>query len=942
MLSTNEVRARAAFFTEDWKDAHYEKGETQSFYNDFFQVFGVKRRQVATFEDPVKRLGGKHGFIDLLWKGVLLVEHKSAGRSLIRAKEQALDYFPGLKAAELPRYVLLSDFQNFELYDLDTGTETKFALADLPKKVEAFNFVRGLEKRDFADQDPVNIKASELMGRLHDALEASGYRGRDLERLLVRLVFCLFADDTGIFETRDLFMASILDQTRVDGSDLGRWLTDLFEVLNTPRDERQTTLDEALNEFPYVNGDLFSERLRSASFDTKMRALLLEACAFKWDAISPAIFGSLFQSVMDKAERRKKGAHYTTEKNILKVIGPLFLDALLAEFEDAKAQKGATRTARLNALHRKIAGLTFLDPACGSGNFLIITYRELRRLEIGILRELYAEVFNRKGFTAADFTFNVASLSKLDVDKFYGIEFEEFSARIAETAMWMMDHIMNVELSLAFGEAYARIPLKKSATIRHADALEIDWNEVLPGSECSYVMGNPPFIGSKYQTDAQRAQVRRIAGLGGTGGTLDYVAAWFIKSAAYVKGGVAAISFVATNSLTQGEQVAQLWPILFGRGGLEIAYAHRTFAWGSDARGKAHVHVVILGLVQRHFEPLEKRLFSYDDVNGEPVESRHKALSPYLIDASGLRDRHVVVEERSTSIFGAPRVISGSQPIDDGNYIFSEAERDEFLGIEPAAEPFLRPFVGSEEYINGGLRWILALQDADPAVLRQLPEVARRMRAVREFRGKSKRASTLKIAGMPTKYNVEVFPESQFLLIPEVSSERREYAPIGWLEPPNIPSNLVRILPNATLSQFAVLTSTMHMAWLRHVGGRLESRYRYSIGIVYNCFPWPELNDGSKLRIGRLAQAVLDARAAHPGATLADLYDPDVMPSDLRKAHTALDKAVDALYRRGGFAGDRERVEHLFALYEKAVAPLEATAGKLKRKTAAPKAGRLK
>ena len=924
MLSTNEVRARAAAFAEAWKDAHYEKGETQSFYNEFFDVFGVKRRQVAAFEEPVKKLDGKHGFIDLLWKGVLLVEHKSAGRSLIKAKDQALDYFPGLKPAELPRYLLVSDFQTFELYDLEGDSPpTKFALADLPKQVEAFNFVRGLQKRVFADQDPVNIRASELIGRLHDALEASGYKGHDLERLLVRLVFCLFADDTGIFETRDLFMSAILDQTREDGSDLGRWLNDLFEVLNTPRGERQTTLDEALNEFPYVNGDLFSERLRSASFDSKMRTLLLDACAFNWDAISPAIFGSLFQSVMDKAERRKKGAHYTTEKNILKVIGPLFLDALHGELEDALAQKGGTRTARLKALHEKIAGLTFLDPACGCGNFLIITYRELRRMEIAILKAL-----NPAGQRVLD----VSALSKLDVDKFYGIEFEEFSARIAETAMWMMDHIMNVELSLAFGEAYARIPLKKSATIRHDDALEIDWNEVLPGAECSYVMGNPPFIGAKVQSEKQRAQVRRVAALGGTGGTLDYVAAWFIKAAEYVKGGTAPIGFVATNSMTQGEQVAQLWPILFGRGALEIAFAHRTFAWGSDARGKAHVHVVILGLVQRRFEPLEKRLFSYDDINGEPVESRHKALSPYLIDASGLRDRHLVVEETPRPIGDAPKLKTGVQMIDDGILTFDEAEYQAFVAEEPEAKPLFRKFLGGDEYINGFYRWILYLADADPATLRALPLVQERMRRLKAYRASSKRPSTIAMAAYPTKLGVDERLTADYLVIPNVSSERREYVPIGWLAADVVANQKLRILPNAKPEVFGILTSAMHMAWMRAVTGRLESRYMYSVGIVYNPFPWPEMSTAAKAKIAMLAQAVLDARAAHPGATLADLYDPDVMPADLRRAHTALDKAVDALYRRGGFASDRERVEHLFALYEKAVAPLQASAGKTKRK----------
>lgn len=923
MLNTNEVRARAAEFAREWKDASYESGEKQSFYNDFFEVFGMKRRQVATFEEPVRKLGGKHGFIDLFWKGMLLVEHKSAGGNLIKAKEQALDYFPNLKPEELPRYVLVSDFQTFELFDLEGKAKpAKFSLAELPKHVEAFNFIRGLEKREFRDQDPVNIKASELVGKLHDALEKSGYKGHDLERFLVRIVFCLFADDTGIFDPRNMLLDFLQSRTREDGSDTGPLLIQLFDVLNTPESERQKNLDEDLAQFPYVNGDLFAERLRPPSFDSKMRTQLIEACEFRWDAISPAIFGALFQSVMDAAERRRKGAHYTTELNILKLIGPLFLDALHAEFAEIKARKGADRKNKLAAFHDKLARLTFFDPACGCGNFLIITYRELRRLEIELLKEIHP---------SGQRELDVTKLSRLDVDRFYGIEIEEFSARIAETAMWMMDHIMNNELSLAFGQNYARIPLKKSASILHADALETDWAAFLPPEKCSYVFGNPPFGGAKVQTDAQRAQVRRVANLGGSGGTLDYVAAWFLKAGSYVapKNCNAQIAFVATNSITQGEQVAQLWPLLFSRYGLEISFAHRTFAWGSDARGKAHVHVVIIGLTKRAYEPVEKRLFSYDDINGAPVESRHLVLSPYLFDASNLRDRHLVVEERNAPICDAPKVIIGSKPIDGGHYIFNRAQYDDFVKQEPKVKPFLHPYIGSEEFINGGERWILVPREIPPQKMREMPSVVERVAAVRKMRLESQSSQTRSLP--PTEFHVTVIPRTPFLVVPEVSSERRDYVPIGWLEPPTIPSNLVRIVADADRWHFSILTSHMHMAWLRNIGGRLESRYRYSIGIVYNTFPWPTASEAQKSKIRALAQAVLDARAKFPNSTLADLYDPDTMPAELRKAHHRLDDAVDALYKRGGFQSDRERVEHLFMLYEKLVAPLTASAGKKKR-----------
>ena len=642
-LSWNEVRARAAAFAEEWKDASYEKGEAQSFYNDFFEAFGVRRRTVARYEAHVEKLDNSHGFIDLFWPGVLLVEHKSAGRDLKKAYGQAGDYFDALPENERPRYILVSDFRTFELHDLDEREEISFPLADLPKRVEAFGFILGVQRRTFRDQDPANVRAAELVGRLHDALDEAGYRGHDLERFLVRTVFCLFADDTGIFEPRDIFLDFVETRTGEDGADLGPWLAQLFQVLDTPETDRAATLDEDLARFPYIDGALFEGALRIPSFDAGMRVALLDACRFDWSNISPAIFGALFQSVMDPAARRAQGAHYTTEKNILKVIEPLFLDDLRAEFERLKARRDSRRRPELLRFQDRLGRLRFFDPACGCGNFLIVAYRELRQLEIEVLREVYSD---RQLDALAQ------SLSVVNVDRFHGIEIGEFPARIAETALWMMDHLMNNRLSLAFGLTYARIPLEKSPNIVHGDALEIDWAEVLPPEDCSFVLGNPPFVGAKYQTAEQRARVRRIAALGKTGGTLDYVAAWFVKAGEYARTGNARIGFVATNSITQGEQVAQLWPVLFDRCKLEIAFAHRTFAWGSDARGKAHVHVVVLGLDRREAARPEKRLFGYPDIDGEPEESRHAALSPYLFDAGGLADSHLTVREQSAPING--------------------------------------------------------------------------------------------------------------------------------------------------------------------------------------------------------------------------------------------------------------------------------------------------
>ena len=793
-LSWNEVRVRAAAFAEEWRDAAYERGETQSFYNDFFEVFDVRRRSVARYEEHVAKLDNRSGFIDLFWPGVLIVEQKSAGRDLGRAYGQAGEYFDALPERDRPRYILVSDFRTFELHDLDERETVSFPLADLPGNVEAFGFILGVQRRRFRDQDPVNIEAAELVGRLHDALDAAGYRGHDLERFLVRIVFCLFADDTGIFEPRDIFLDFLEARTGADGADLGPWLAQLFQVLDTREGDRAATLDEDLARFPYVNGRLFEEPLRIPSFDGSMRRKLLDACRFDWSNISPAIFGALFQSVMDPVERRRQGAHYTTEKNILKVIEPLFLDDLRAELARLKRRKDRRRRADLLRFQKKLGGMTFFDPACGCGNFLIIAYRELRELEIEVLKELH-----RKGDRQLDAL--ASELSLVDVDQFHGIEIGEFPVRIAETAMWMMDHIMNNRLSLEFGQTYTRIPLETSPRIVHGDALEMDWADLLPPELCSFVFGNPPFGGAKFQSAAQRAQVRRIADLGGTGGTLDYVTAWFIKAGEYVAPGTR-IGFVATNSITQGEQVSQLWPILFDRCGLEIAFAHRTFAWGSDARGKAHVHVVIVGLDGREHVPGRKRLFGYPDINGDPEETRHAVLSPYLFDAGGLADPHLTVREESAPVNGMRKLITGTQPLENGNLTFSTAGKTAFLVREPNAEPYFRPFPGAREFIQGRDRWILHTTDIPPQELRDLPAVRDRLSAVRSFRAKSKRTATRRLADFPRSYGVTVVPERPFLIIPQVSSERREYVPIGWLEPPVIPARscascLTRHSPNS-------------------------------------------------------------------------------------------------------------------------------------------------
>ena len=926
-LSLNEIRERARAFAKEWAGETSERAEAQSFWNDFFHVFGKKRRSLAVYEQKARRFTGKaSGRIDLFWPGVMLAEHKSAGVDLDAAFDQATDYFAGLKESEKPQYILVSDFQRFRLYDLD-GNEphVEFPLADLHHEIGRFGFISGYRTRIYKDEDPVNVQAAERMGRLHDALKATGYEGHALEVLLVRLLFCLFADDTGIFP-RHAFHDLIDQRTGEDGGDLGGWLARLFQVLNTPEDRRQTTLDEQLAELPYVNGKLFEEMLPLADFDTQMRALLLDASSLDWSRISPAIFGSMFQSVMNAKARRNLGAHYTSEKNILKLIGPLFLDGLKAEL--AKAGQDERKLAQL---HRKLATLKFLDPACGCGNFLIIAYRELRVLELEVLKRQFA----RQQSVLA----HVQDHVLVDVDQFYGIEIEEFPAQIAQVAMWLMDHQMNLQVAEQFGENVVRLPLKKSATIVHGNALRMDWNEVVPAERLSYILGNPPFIGSKLMTAGQREDLLAVAGGLKGAGVLDFVSAWYLKAADYIRqadalarhsresgnrssleesAGGTRVAFVSTNSICQGEQVGVLWGEMLRRG-CRIFFAHRTFRWNNEARGVAAVHCVIVGFALGEVTP--RQLFDYEDIVGEPHRLLAGNINPYLVDAAD-----VLLPSRSKPICDVPEIGIGNKPIDGGNYLFTTEERDAFIASEPAAAAWFRRWLGSDEFINGWERWCLWLGDCPPSTLRAMPEVLKRVEAVRALRKASPSAPTQKLAETPTRFHVENIPDGNYLVIPEVSSERRAFIPIGFMTPDTLCSNLVKIVPNATLFHFGIATSTMHMAWVRTVCGRLKSDYRYSAGIVYNNFPWPEIGDEKFCTgIESTAQEVLDARARFPDSTLADLYDPLTMPPALVKAHQQLDKAVDAAYLAAEKAAgrkpprlgsDAERVAFLFQRYQ--------------------------
>lgn len=900
-LSWNEIKSRAIAFSQEWEHETSEDAEAKSFWDGFFNVFGISRRRVATFEQSVKKADNKQGFIDLLWKGVILVEHKSRGKSLDKAMQQAKDYFPGLKEHELPKYILVSDFQKFKLYDLDTNITTEFILKDFINQVHLFGFIAGYEKRTYKDEDPVNIQAAELMGKLHDKLEAVGYRGHDLEVYLVRLLFCLFADDTGIFD-KGIFWEYIDLHTKSDGSDLAMHIASIFHTLNTPPEKRLTNLDTNLAQFPYVNGKLFEEVLQPAAFDSKMREMFLEACGFDWGKISPAIFGSMFQAVMNPTERRNLGAHYTSEKNIQKLIKPLFLDDLYLELEKVKSNRG-----KLQELHQKIANLYFLDPACGCGNFLIITYRELRNLEIKILQAL-----NKNGQQFI----NIQDIIKVNVDQFAGIEYDEFAVRVAEVAMWLIDHQMNIQVSHEFGQYFFRVPLTKSAKIVHGNSLRIDWETVVDKEKLSFILGNPPFVGAMIMNAQQRNDIDHVFHGEKGIGVLDYVCAWYIKAAKIIENSQIKVGFVSTNSISQGEQVAILWNILFNKYKIKIHFAHRTFKWNNEAKGNAAVHCVIIGFA--NFDIAEKYISDYEDIQGEPLTIKAKNINPYLVDGSD-----TIITNKSFPIANIPLMRFGSMPRDGGNLIFTETEKEEFIKIEPQAEKWIRPYTGAQEFINGYSRYCLWLVDISPKELKALPEVLKRVNKVKQFRLESKAVSTQKFATTPTLFCQIAQPDTDYLLVPRVSSERRKYIPIGFICKNIIGNDQVLLIPNATLYLFGMLTSEMHITWVKYVCGRLKSDYRYSNTIVYNNYPFPEnVNEKQKQKVEIAAQAVLDTRAKYPDSSLADLYDPLTMPPDLVKAHQILDKAVDLCYRPQPFVSELNRIEFLFSQYEALNAPL--------------------
>jgi hypothetical protein len=922
-LTQGEIERRAERFSYDWREAAYEKGETQTFYNEFFEIFGVKRRSVARYEEHVRKLGNKSGFIDLFWPGNLIVEHKSAGKDLSEAAKEAAEYFDAIPEEQKPRYQLVCDFQRFELRDLDTGEQVKFALRDLSKHIHCFAFILGDRVPSFGVQVPVNQKAARLVSLLHGNLLKSGYSRKNIDRLLVRIVFCLFADCTGIFRPRGHFADYVHANSSDDGKDLGRLLSELFQVLNEQESKRQKNLDSDLASFPYINGDLFAEPLPIARFDKKTRELLLQACNFDWSRVSPAIFGSLFQSVLSKEDINKLSRHPTSEANILKVLNDLFLHEFASRLK-CIASSSHNKAGDLRRFLEDLRTVTVFDPACGCGNFLAIAYRELRRLETEALIHLGK-------LTALNL--HSANLSLVDVDQFYGIEISEYSARIAETSLWMTDHIMNTYLSSKLKTEYRRVPLRKTPIIKVANALKTDWKTVLPPESCAFVVGNPPYKGSKKQTHVQRQELARVArSCGVDPGTLDYASAWVLLAAKY-GARQTKIGFVVTNSLVEGEQAAQLWPTILGRYGFNIYFAHQTFVWQTDGNKKSAVNVVIVGLAKQDVAPATKTLYRYTTPQCTPRSRVCRAISPYLFVADGLKDPTTTVRASKTPVNGMPRLRTGTKPIDGNYYIFTPSERKSFISTEPGAKKFIREFIGAEEHLSGEKRFILYLPEAKIEQFNDLPLVMGLVEKVRRYRlgkiGNKKQGRKLHptphpYAATPRKFPIDCAPEVPFLIIPEVSSENRSYIPIAYMKPPAIPSNLVKILENAKLFQFGLLTSNMHMAWARTIGGSLENRYRYSISISYNTFPLPpNISKANAKRIEALVMEVLAQRKRYPRLSLRDLYNSSTMPASLKKAHAQLDKAVDKVYRRTPFTDDDDRVTHLLNLYALGAAPTD-------------------
>lgn len=920
-MTEAEQRAAATEFYNDWHGIGDEKSDSQRFWIEFFsKVLGIKNAtQKIIFEKRVV-VDGQTKFIDVyIPETRVLIEQKSIDKELDRKIqqsdglirtpfEQARHYVQWMIPNETPLWIVACNFRTFEIHDMNKPNENPVVirLEELRSKLPLFGFMFKKEVKEISHEMEISFRAGEIVGILYDKLieqykEPDENSFKSLNALCVRLVFCLYAEDAGIFGAHMMFHDYLKE---IPVSSIRKALVELFKVLDTKEEDRDKYLAEdnpRLAAFPYVNGGLFAdETIEIPPFTEELKELLLTKASadFDWSDISPTIFGAVFESTLNPETRRNGGMHYTSIDNIHKVIDPLFLGDLKRELEEIK-QITAVRSkrAKLESFQRKIATLKFLDPACGSGNFLTETYISLRRLENEVLYELQG----------GQIVFGEAvNPIQVSIGQFYGIEINDFAVTVAKTALWIAESQMMKETEDIVHISLDFLPLKSYANIVEGNAVRFDWEDVISKNQLSYLMGNPPFVGARMMDAAQKEDVLYVFGKKWKNvGNLDYVSCWYKKAVDFCDGTDIRCALVSTNSICQGESVANLWKPLFERG-LHIDYAHRTFRWDSEAKIKAHVHCIIVGFSLAPFVK-DKIIFS-----GKEAKKAHN-INAYLLDAE-----NIVVESRSKAICDVPQIGIGNKPIDGGNYLFTKEEKEEFVKKEPLAEKWFMPWVGSQEFINRYYRYCLWLGDCPPNELRKMPECMKRVQAVRDFRLSSKSAGTVKLAERPTHFHVENMPKGNYIVIPEVSSERRRYIPIGFLSSDILCSNLVKIVPDATLYHFGILTSNVHMSWMRAVCGRLKSDYRYSKDVVYNNFPWPSPTEDQRKKIELTAQAILDARNLYSDSSFADLYDELTMPIELRKAHMQNDKAVMQAY---GFSikGTTEEscVAELMRMYQK-------------------------
>ena len=931
------VNKGAADFAKRWKAKGDEKQDSQNFWRDLLSsVFGIANpERKVCFE---KRVSLKNtSFIDVyIPETKVIIEQKSLGIDLEKAKKQsdgteltpfgqAKRYNDELPYSEKARWIVTCNFERFLIYDLEKPKEdpTEILLKNFAKDYHLLEFLVKFKDEAIVREEELSVKAGEIVGTIYDALlkeygeNPTQQDYKSLNKLCVRLVFCLYAEDSGLFgDSGDAFCKYL---QKFQASDLRREIIELFRVLDTPIERRNKFLQKDLAQFPYVNGSLFSvdEDLENIpNFSEELRDVLIKQAGegFDWSGISPTIFGAVFESTLNPETRRSGGMHYTSIENIHKVIDPLFLDELRNEFHNIKSLKlSKSKRLKLEEFQRKLASLTFLDPACGSGNFLTETYLSLRKLENQILDELY----HGSTFLGADFV--VSSPIQVSIGQFYGIEINDFAVSVAKTALWIAESQTIIETEQILNTHIDFFPLKSYSNIVEENALRIDWNTVIPKEKLNYIMGNPPFLGYSNQNKNQKSDILSVyvdekGKPYKTAGKIDYVAGWYMKAVQYMQNTSIHAAFVSTNSITQGEQVASVWQPLIERFGLSIIYAWRTFVWDSEASAKAHVHCVIVAFIVGE-DNKDKFIF---DAQKHSVKTN---ISPYLIEGD-----NIFLQNRTKPISCVNSMICGGKPVEGGFLIFTEEEKEDFVEKEPYSEKFFKRLLGGNDFINGKKRYCLWLYRVPPIEIKKHKLIMDRINKVKEYRLQSPKKSTRDSASTPYLFQEIKVSDGDYLVIPEVSSERRLYIPIGFFSKDVICTNAIRFIPHATMYDFGIVTSIVHMAWMRVVTGRLKSDYNYSINIVYNNFVWPDVAEFQKDKISKTAQAILDARALYPDSSLADLYDPLTMPPELLKAHKANDKAVLALYGFNADASEEEIVAKLMQMYSDKVKELQKSA----------------